>query len=117
MPPASCCSCHSLRLRAGAQVIEAVALVVTALPTEQRRAVLEVMLRPLVQTAQRLLAAPPPASSPADAAHRKDLTLATFDRMAIVFKCDPAESRCFPCATRICQLLFWSFSSLFTKCK
>ena len=102
---------QSLRLRAGWQVIEAVALVVTALPTEQRRAVLDVMLQPLVQQAQRLLAAPPAASSPADAAHRKDLTLATFDRMAIVFKYAPAESCCLPFAASICQFLFGSVPS------
>lgn len=67
---------------------------VTALPTDQRRAVLEAMLQPLVQTAESLLA-PPGAGSPVEeASRRKDLILATFDRMAVVFKCDAIYSHC-----------------------
>lgn len=68
---------------------------VTALPTDQRRAALEVMLQPLVQTAQSLLAALSPNCPAVDAGRRKDLILATFDRMAIVFKCDAVNLCCF----------------------
>ena len=68
------------------QIIEAVALVVTSLPTDQRRAALDMMLQPLVQTAESLLTAPPPGSAALEAGLRKELILATFDRMALVFR-------------------------------
>ena len=69
-----------------AQIIEAVALVVTSLPTDQRRAALDMMLQPLVQTAESLLTAPPPGSAALESGRRKELILSTFDRMALVFR-------------------------------
>lgn len=60
---------------------------VTSLPTIQRRAALDVMLQPLVQTVERLLTVQPPGSMVLEASQRKELILATFDRMAVVFRC------------------------------
>lgn len=84
---------------------------VTALPTDQRRPALEAMLQPLVQTAESLLAAPPAGLAlPEEAGRRKDLTLATFERIAVVFRYGAMYSCC------ACYCPHSLLSSLMTYC-
>ena len=78
------------------------ALVLTSLPTDQRRAWLEVMLQPLVSAAHSLLS-PAADTAALDAGRRKDLTLATFDRIAVIFKWDPHHSLSFPLQDNTCH--------------
>ena len=72
----------------GAQVVEAVAHAVSALPAEQRRAALEAMITPLVRPLQAALGAPgaregPLPSPPASSA----LVIQLVDRLTVVFRC------------------------------
>lgn len=55
------------------------------------------MLQPLVQTAERLLTVQPPGSVVLEASQRKSLILATFDRMAVVFRCVSQNMPMCPC--------------------
>jgi hypothetical protein len=79
-------------------VVEAVALVVSALPAEQRKAGLEALLSPIVVALQACLQQPPPANghvADGHAAHSNipvngiDHATPLVDRMTIVFRCAP----------------------------
>ena len=79
-------------------MVEAVALVVSALPAEQRKAGLEALLSPIMVALQACLQQPPPANghvADGHAAHSNlpvngiDHATPLVDRMTIVFRCAP----------------------------
>lgn len=91
----------------GAQVVEAVAHAVSALPAEQRRAALEAMITPLVRPLQAALGAPggregPLPSPPASSA----LVIQLVDRLTVVFRCAGVHIPQFRVCMLCCQEAF-----------
>ena len=68
------------------QLVEGIALVVSSLPTEQRRQGFAALLQPLIHTAERILSGQLAAAAPGSSHRQRELLMTTFDRMTVIFK-------------------------------
>ena len=68
------------------QVVEGIALVISALPEEQRRQGLGALLQPLISTAQRALSEVTAPAVPDSGQRQRGALVTAFDRMTVIFK-------------------------------